>query len=73
MGTSGSPRRSMTRSRREVLLDTSILIGEEGPGDVEAAIRAASLAALHFGVLVAADEAERARRTRRLGIIESVR
>ncbi len=31
----------------------------------------ASLAELHFGVLVAADEEERARRTQRLGAIES--
>ncbi len=54
-----------------VLLDTSVLIGEQDPGDVEAAISAASLAELHFGVLVATDDDERARRTRRLGLIES--
>lgn len=54
-----------------VLLDTSVLIGEDDPGDVEAAISAASLAELHFGVLVGSDEEERARRTRRLGLIES--
>ena len=55
----------------KVLLDTSVLIGEQDPGDVEAAISAASLAELHFGVLVATDDDERARRTRRLGLIES--
>ena len=55
----------------KVLLDTSILIGEDDPGEVEAAISAASLAELHFGVLVARDDEERARRTRRLGIIEA--
>jgi toxin FitB len=54
-----------------VLLDTSVLIGEEPPPDVEAAISVASLAELHFGVLIAADDDERALRTRRLGTIES--
>jgi predicted nucleic acid-binding protein len=54
------------------LLDTSALIGAEDPGDLEGAISAASLAELHFGVLVAADEDERARRALRLGVIESV-
>jgi toxin FitB len=54
-----------------VLLDTSVLIGEDDPGDVEAAISAASLAELHFGVLIASDDEERARRTRRLGVIEA--
>jgi predicted nucleic acid-binding protein len=54
-----------------VLLDTSVLIGGDDPGEIEAAISAASIAELHFGVLVATDEEERARRTRRLGLIES--
>ncbi|HYM54415.1 MAG TPA: PIN domain-containing protein [Solirubrobacteraceae bacterium] len=53
------------------LLDTSVLLGEEPPSDVEAAIGVASLAELHFGVLVAADDDERAVRTQRLGAIES--
>ncbi len=53
------------------LLDTSILIGEEPPPDVEAAISVASLAELHFGVLVTRDDDERAVRTQRLGAIES--
>jgi toxin FitB len=54
-----------------VLLDTSVLIGDEPPPDVEAAISVASIAELHFGVLVAADDDERARRTTRMGAIES--
>jgi predicted nucleic acid-binding protein len=53
------------------LLDTSILIGAEAPGDLEGAISAASLAELHFGVLVALDEVERGRRAQRLGVIEA--
>lgn len=53
------------------LLDTSVLIGETAPGNVEGAISVASIAELHFGVLIAADDDERARRTQRLGAIES--
>jgi predicted nucleic acid-binding protein len=53
------------------LLDTSVLIGEDPSADVEAAISVASIAELHFGVLVAADDDERALRTERLGAIES--
>jgi len=53
------------------LLDTSVLIGEEAPEDIEAAISVASLAELHFGVLVAGDDDERALRTQRLGAIEA--
>lgn len=53
------------------LLDTSVLIGAESPGDLEGAISAASLAELHFGVLVARNADERARRAQRLGIIEA--
>jgi predicted nucleic acid-binding protein len=54
-----------------VLLDTSVLVGAESPGDLEGAISAASLAELHFGVLVADAEDERARRAQRLGVIEA--
>jgi toxin FitB len=54
-----------------VLLDTSVLIAEDGPDDLESGISAASLAELHFGVLVATDEDERARRAQRLGIVEA--
>jgi toxin FitB len=53
------------------LLDTSVLIGEQGPRDIEAAISVASLTELHFGVLLATDDDERAARTQRLGAIES--
>lgn len=53
------------------LLDTSVLIGAEGPGTLEGAISAASLAELYFGVLVTPDPDERARRGLRLGVIES--
>lgn len=53
------------------LIDTSVLIGDESPPNVEAAISVASIAELHFGVLVAVDADERARRTARLGVIES--
>jgi predicted nucleic acid-binding protein len=53
------------------VLDTSVLIGAESPGELEGAISAASLAELHFGVLVASDNDERSRRALRLGIIEA--
>lgn len=53
------------------LLDTSVLIGAESPGELEGAISAASLAELHFGVLVAPADDERARRVERLGIVEA--
>jgi predicted nucleic acid-binding protein len=53
------------------LLDTSVLIPAEGPGDLEGAISVASLAELHFGVLVAREEDERARRAQRLGVVEA--
>ena len=53
------------------LLDTSVLIGADAPGELEGAISAASLAELHFGVLVAPDPDERARRALRLGVIEA--
>ncbi len=53
------------------LLDTSVLIGAEPPGDVEAAISVASLTELHFGVLVATDDDERGRRTDRLAAVEA--
>ena len=53
------------------LIDTSVLIGADAPGELEGAISAASLAELHFGVLVAPNDDERARRALRLGVIES--
>src|SRR3954453_21312512 len=54
-----------------VLLDTSVLIGADMPGEPEGAISAASLRELHFGVQVAREPDERARRGLRLGVIES--
>ncbi len=53
------------------LLDTSVLIGAASPGELEGAISAASLAELHFGVLVASADDERARRVERLGVVEA--
>lgn len=53
------------------ILDTSVLVADTGPAGVDAAISAASLAELHFGVLVAEGEDERARRLQRLGRIEA--
>ena len=53
------------------VLDTSVLIAADAPDGVEAAISAASLAELHFGVLIAADDDERARRAQRLGVVEA--
>jgi toxin FitB len=53
------------------VLDTSVLIGAESPGDLEGAISAASLAELHFGVLLADDDEERARRAQRVGVVEA--
>jgi toxin FitB len=53
------------------LLDTSVIIGADKPGELEGAISAASLAELHFGVAVAQHPDERARRGLRLGVIES--
>lgn len=56
---------------KRALLDTSVLIGSEVPGNLEGAISAASLAELHFGTLVATDPDERARRAQRLGVLEA--
>ena len=54
------------------LLDTSVLIGElPPPREVEAAISVVSITELHFGVLVADDDDERALRTARLSVIEA--
>jgi predicted nucleic acid-binding protein len=53
------------------IIDTSVLIGAEAPAQLEGAISAATLAELHFGVLVAGDEDERARRAQRLGVVEA--
>ena len=51
----------------KAVLDTSVLIATDLPAlEGELAISAASLAELHFGVLVAVDPAVRAHRLRRL-------
>lgn len=55
-----------------VVLDTSVLIGEGPvPPDLTVAISVVSIAELHFGVLCARDDAERARRVQRLGLVEA--
>src|SRR3954452_458720 len=53
------------------VLDPSVLIGKDAPADVEAAISVVSITELHFGVLVATDPDERARRADRLGAVEA--
>ena len=54
------------------VLDTSALLGPTpSPIEGELAISSASLAELHFGVLVAKDDSIRAERLRRVGLIES--
>lgn len=55
----------------KALLDTSVLIGADAPVDVEAAISVVSLTELHFGVLLASDDDERARRVDRLAAVEA--
>jgi len=54
------------------LLDTSVLISDD-PSLLpdEASISVVSLAELHFGLLLARDPGERARRLRRLGFVEA--
>lgn len=55
-----------------MVLDTSVLIGTQRPatGD-QAAISVVSIAELHFGLLVASDDASRALRATRLGLVEA--
>ena len=55
----------------KTVLDTSVLLGPApAPLEGELAISSASLAELHFGVLVARSDDVRAERLRRLGVIE---
>lgn len=63
----------MTAARpARAVLDTSVLLATDvDPLPGELAISAASLAELHFGVLVTRDEQVRADRLRRLAAIES--
>ena len=57
--------------RVKALLDTSVLIANDVPTlDGELAISAASLTELHFGVMVTADDATRAKRLRRLTMLQ---
>lgn len=53
------------------VLDTSVLIAEAAPYDVEAAISVVSITELHLGTLLAQDDDERARRTDRLAVVEA--
>jgi predicted nucleic acid-binding protein len=59
------------------LLDTSVLIARSDVSTLESslpqeiAISVASLAELHFGVLIAKDDETRQHRLRRLGVIEA--
>lgn len=53
------------------VLDTSVLIGNDAPIDIDAAISVVSLTELHFGVLLAREDDERARRTGRLAVVEA--
>lgn len=55
----------------KAVLDTSVLIGDDAPGEVEAAISVVSLTELHFGVLLATEDDERARRIHRLAAVEA--
>lgn len=54
----------------KALLDTSVLIAGDAPGDIEAAISVVSITELHFGLLVAAGD-ELARRSDRLAVVEA--
>ena len=57
--------------RVKALLDTSVLIATDVPSlDGELAISSASIAELHFGVMVTADDATRAERLRRLTMLQ---
>ncbi len=53
------------------LLDTSVLIGEDAPRTVEAAISVVSITELHFGLLATDDADERIRRADRLAVVEA--
>jgi predicted nucleic acid-binding protein len=53
-----------------LLLDTSVLIAGESELEEDTAISVVSLTELHFGVLATGDDDARARRMRRLAIIE---
>lgn len=54
-----------------VLLDTSVLIADAVPSGLDASISTVSIGELHFGLLVAKTDTERATRAARLGAIEA--
>ncbi len=54
-----------------VLIDTSVLIASGTAEELEGAISVASLAELHFGMIIPTDPDERALRAQRLGVIEA--
>ena len=54
----------------QAIVDTSVLIAGTAPTELEVGISVASLAELHFGLLVADDRA-RAERARLLGVVEA--
>lgn len=53
------------------VVDTSVLIAGAIPKGDQAAISVVSVAELHFGLLIARDEEEQARRASRLGLVEA--
>ena len=53
------------------VLDTSVLIADIAPMDVEAAISVVSITEFHFGALLAVENDERARRNDRLAVVEA--
>lgn len=53
------------------LVDTSVLVADAAPTDIEAGISVVSITELHFGTLLARDEDEGARRTDRLAVVEA--
>ena len=55
----------------KAILDTSVLIAEDAPRDVEGAISVVSITELHFGLLLVDDPEERARRADRLAAVEA--
>lgn len=64
---------AVTATAGRGVLDTSVLLADDVVPIVgELAISTATLAELHFGVLVAMDPAVRAARLHRAGVIESV-
>jgi len=56
----------------KAILDTSILISRRPPpSGLDASISAVSIAELHFGIHVAADDAQRRERVALMGLVES--